>query len=206
LVHCGLEEIDATGRSVFRRIDGMSGWVAHEMLLWRKVVILSGGSGALIPRRVFKEVGGFDIGLSTAADWDLCYRIACRWPVAFVPEVLFRYRLHPNNMHNNVHTMERDMMCIYRKAFAGVTHKSSASHQPALARIRRRSYANLHAVLAGSFLSNGQYRAFMHHAWRSLRLGPDNLARFRGFLVHVYQHCRVFQKPETLRHSRGKKS
>jgi GT2 family glycosyltransferase len=193
-----LEEIDAEGRSIFRRTDGLSGFVAHEMLLWRKVVILSGGSGALIPRAVFEEVGGFDPQLSTAADWDLCYRVACRWPVAFVPEVLFRYRLHRSSMHNNVRIMERDMMHIYRKAFAGVSRRSSASYNPALARIRRRSYANLHAVLAGSFLSRGEYRAFAHHAWRSLRLGPDNLARFRGFLVHLYQHCCFFQKSRDL--------
>jgi hypothetical protein len=35
-----------------------------------------------------REVGPLDEGLHYAMDWDLWIRIACRWPVAYVPQVL----------------------------------------------------------------------------------------------------------------------
>ena len=55
----------------------------------------------MIPRKVFDEVGGFDLRLSTSADWDFCYQVASRYRIGFVPEVLLKYRMHGSNMHGN---------------------------------------------------------------------------------------------------------
>lgn len=182
LVHCGMEEVDAGGESICQRTDGLAGAVAEEMLLWRRVVILGGGSGVVMPRKVIQEVGGFDASLSVSCDWDLYLRIALRYPVGFVAGPLLKYRLHGANMHKNIRAMERDMLRVYRKAFAS---------QRGLRRLRRRAYANLYAVLAGSYLSNKQYRNFLRMAWRSAVLVPDNLARFKGFWVHWWQRRRA---------------
>ena len=65
LVHCGVTEVDAEGRALATRLDGMEGSVWGEMLLFRRSVVLGGGSGALIPRAAFDQVGGFDEDLST---------------------------------------------------------------------------------------------------------------------------------------------
>lgn len=183
LVHCGLEEITATGEFICRRLDGMEGHVANEMLLWRRVTILGGGSTLMVPREVFDRFGGFDENLSTSADWDFCYRVARAHEVGFVPEVLLRYRLHPNNMHGNVRLTERDMMIVYAKAFS----EARSSKDSAVLRIRRRSYANLHTVLAGSYFASGQYLNFARHAFKGLSMGPDNLSRFRGFWIHWWR-------------------
>jgi hypothetical protein len=94
LVHCAVEEIDGEGRALRTRMDGMEGRVAEEMLLFRRAVILGGGSGAVVTRARFEEVGGFDESLGTSADWDLHHRIARRSDVGFVPRVLLRYRVH----------------------------------------------------------------------------------------------------------------
>lgn len=172
LVHCGIEEIDANGQRLNQKVDGMEGSVADELLLFRRPVILGGGSGAMIPRRVFEEVGGFDTALSTSADWDLYYRIARRYQVGFVGEVLLQYRLHGSNMHSNIRAMERDMLHAYSKAF---------SEGGAPRRLRRCAYGKLHSVLAGSFFSAGQYGGFVEHALKSLFLTPENIGHFVAY-------------------------
>jgi glycosyltransferase involved in cell wall biosynthesis len=174
LVHCGVEDIDGDGHPLRQHLEGMSGpGVAAEMLLFRRPTILGGGSGVLIPRAVFEGVGGFDLRLSTSADWDLYYRIASRYPVAFVPEPLLRYRLHGSNMHGNIRAMEHDMLLAYEKAFAD----PAAPVQT----LRRRAYGNLHTVLAGSFFGAGQKREFARHAARGLLLTPGNVMRFLSY-------------------------
>jgi glycosyltransferase involved in cell wall biosynthesis len=173
LVHCATEDINENGVPLRRHFDGLEGLVATEMLLFRRAVILGGGSGVVIPHAVFQKVGGFDEKLSTSADWDLYYRIASRHKVGFVPEVLLQYRLHATNMHGNVRAMEHDMMLAYEKAFTGADAET--------ARLRRRCYGNLHAVLAGSFFSAGEMSRFFAHAAKSLYLTPGNISRFAQY-------------------------
>lgn len=175
LVHCGVEEIDSSGAVLGRCLDGLEGWVATELLLFRRPVIRGGGSGVIVPRTLFEAIEGFDRRLSTAADWDLYYRIACRQKIGFVPDVLLQYRRHGANMHRNIQAMEHDMLLAYAKAFSRA--------DPQLHRLRRRCYGNLHTVLAGSFFAVGQYWGFIRHASRSLLLTPTNLPQFVGYPV-----------------------
>ncbi|MGV3722828.1 MAG: glycosyltransferase family 2 protein [Actinomycetota bacterium] len=178
LVHCGVEEIDAEGNVLRRQQDGLEGSaVAREMLLFRSPTILGGGSGVMIARSAFDEVGGFDPRLSTSADWDLYFRLASRCPVGYVPEPLLQYRLHGSNMHGNIGAMERDMLLAYSKAFADPSSP--------VQNLRRRAYGNLHSVLAGSYFSVGRKQDFVRHAARSLYLTPDNLLRFAGYPLRL---------------------
>ena len=177
LVHCGVQEIDTAGQPLRLCQLGMESApdggeaVADEMLMFRRPTILGGGSGVMIPRRVFGEAGGFDLRLSTSADWDLYYRIARRHPVAFVPEPLLRYRLHGANMHGNIQAMEQDMLLAFRKAFAAET-------RPVL---RRRAYGSLHRVLAGSYFAAGHKRAFLRHSLLAICLTPGAAGYFLSY-------------------------
>ncbi|MBA2734775.1 MAG: glycosyltransferase [Acidobacteria bacterium] len=182
LVHCGYEEINETGDTLRSRLDGLEGWVAKEMLLFKRSAILAAGSGALVPRSTFDAVGGFDTRLSTAADWDFCYRVAVHQRVGFVPEALFQYRMHNVNMHANIGVMEHDMLIGYDKAFGRAA--------PEIHRLRRRSYGNLHMVLAGSFFRAGKRREFVRHAVKSLWLTPGNFKRVMGFPLRWWQRSR----------------
>jgi glycosyltransferase involved in cell wall biosynthesis len=194
LVHCGVEDINDAGLPLCRHLDGLEGRVATDLLLFRRPVILGGGSGIVIPRAVFEETGGFDTQLSTSADWDLFYRIASRYEVGFVAEVLLQYRLHGSNMHGNVRAMERDMLLAYDKAFNAA--------DPELYRLRRRCYGNLHAVLAGSFFSARQYRGFTKHMFKSLLLTPNNISQFTGYPVRLWRR-RNLAHPNTATDSRS---
>jgi glycosyltransferase involved in cell wall biosynthesis len=171
LLHCGLVEFDEHDSALRSCLNGMEGWVAKEMLLLDRPVIVGASSTAVIPRNLFVELGGFDTRLSTSADWDLVYRIACRRRLGFVPEVLVKYRMHGSNMHNNVQAMEHDMLIAYQKAFA----LANAEDQ----QIRSLCYGNFHRMLAGSYFHAGKYRQFVRHALRSIWYRAENL----GYLV-----------------------
>jgi len=177
LVHCGVEDINEMGASLQSHIDGLEGWVAKDLLLFERPVILGGGSGTLVPRATFEMVKGFDERLSTSADWDLYCRIALRQPVGFVPEVLMQYRVHGANMHANISSMEHDMLLAYSKAFD--------VPNPEIQTISRRCYGNLHINLAGSFFRSGRYYDCARHALKSLWLTPNNLMRVFGFPVRL---------------------
>jgi glycosyltransferase involved in cell wall biosynthesis len=169
LVHVGVVEVDTDGDFLLNRVEGLEGDVSIELLLIKQS-ILGGGSGLMVPRSVFDEVGGFDKRLSTSADWDFFYQISNRYPVGFIPEILLKYRVHNSNMHSNVKAMEHDMMIAFEKAFIGMP--------PELRKIKRRAYGSLHQNLAGSYFVAGEYFAFVHHSFKSLALDPSNIVHF----------------------------
>lgn len=172
LVHCGVVEVDADGRPLRTRTDGLAGLVAEEMLLFRRTVVLGGGSGAVFARPHFEAAGGFDETLGTSADWDLHHRIARRAPVGFVPRVLLRYRVHGANMHADVARTAREMLAAYAKAFA-----EDASLRP----LRGRAYGGLHAMLSGSFHAQGRLGPAVAHALRALAHDPSRIGRIAGY-------------------------
>lgn len=192
LAHCGVEEIDGAGNVIGRRLDGLEGWVSEVMLLFERGVILGGGSGCMMLRSLFEEVGGCDPRLSTSADWDLYYRIARLRRVAFVAEPLVRYRFHGGNMHANIGAMEHDMLIAYRGAFA--------TGGARLRGIRRRCYGNLHAVLAGSYFGAGQYGSFLRNAATTLWFRPANVPRFLGYPLRHYRRKAAARGPATSPH------
>ncbi|MEP6912451.1 MAG: glycosyltransferase [bacterium] len=179
LVHCGVEEIDSYGKSLRTTLDGMSGWVAKEMLLFKESVIVGSGSTALVPRATFESIGGFDTRLSTSADWDFGYRVAKLQRIGFVAEALVQYRVHTSNMHANVELMEHDMLIGYAKAFANAN--------PELRLLRKRCYGNLHTALAGSFFRAGKRAQFMRHGLKSIWYTPSNFTRIFGFPFRWWQ-------------------
>ncbi len=173
LVHVGMREMDADGNEFRERLNGGEGRISNQLLLLATGGILGGGSGFMVPRAVFDEVGGFDTALSTSADWDLFYRIASRYPIGFVSEVLLKYRVHGSNMHANIIAMERDMTLAFEKAFRVMT--------PELSQIKRQAYGALHQNLAGSYFVAGEYRQFVRHSVRSLAFDAGNIVHFLKF-------------------------
>ena len=170
LVHVGVAEVDAEGRTLLERLEGSEDTAVEDLLMLGRKGILGGGSGLMIRREVFYEIGGFDERLSTSADWDLFYQAASRYPIGFVPEILIRYRIHNSNMHGNVKVMEHDMLLALDKIFPDTTSDES--------RVR---YGDLYKTLAGSYFKAGDYAAFVRTAAQSLKYQPRNLSYFAGY-------------------------
>lgn len=187
LVHCGVLEVDLARRPLRMALDGMEGWVATDMLMFRRNVILGGGSAMVVSRQACNAVGEFDSRLPPTEDWDFWYRVARRFRVGFVPEVLLHYRCHGENNSRNLRKRERGVLLIYEKAFQ--------DPDPALQRLRRRAYGNLHLGLAGFYFSAREPLNTLRHVLHSLWLTPDNALRL---VTHPIRHLRQPSRPRAV--------
>jgi glycosyltransferase involved in cell wall biosynthesis len=146
--------------------------LSPEDLLMCRGSVVSASSNLLIRREVFAELGGFDEELSTSADWALTFRLVERGRLGVLKEPLVQYRRHESNMSASVPRFERDMLAAFGSVFAD----TSSRLQP----LRRRAYANLHRMIAGSYFVDGRFRAFARHAARSVSGHPSTLPYFLG--------------------------
>jgi glycosyltransferase involved in cell wall biosynthesis len=177
LVHCGSERVDEAGRRLSVSLDGMEGWVAPALLRLDSDVIAAPGSCVLVPKRVVEEIGGFDARLPPSEDWDFCYRVAKRYPIGYVREMLVRYRIHQAGAHMNVGRMQNGMLLALDKAFAA----GDASVQ----QLRNHAYGRLHRILAGCYFEVRQPRACLTHAIKSLRYDMRNATYFAAYPLRV---------------------
>ncbi len=182
LVHCGMREYDSlTGKTICDHLVGGEGWLANDLLLWEKPVIIGYGGTVVVRRVAFEEVRGFDERLTVGEDLDFCYRIAVRFKVGFVKEILMHYRMHDRNSRANVREMERSLNLFYAKAFDTDDFE--------ILRLRRRAYGNFHMVMAGSYFRVGQYRSFVRHAASGILNRPANVYRLFGFPVRFMKRA-----------------
>jgi glycosyltransferase involved in cell wall biosynthesis len=177
LVHCGIEMFDAGGNTIDLFREGKEGDVAADLLRLEPGTIAMTGSNIMVPKRVAEELGGFDPSLPPSEDWDFCYRVARRYRVGFVAEVLVRYRNHASAAHMNIGRMETSMLLAFAKAFA--------SPDPAVQALRKLVYGRLHRILAGLYFQARQPRGFVRHALESLRYDPRNIGYFAAYPLRL---------------------
>lgn len=171
LVHCGLVNVDESGKPLAVDLEGEEGWVAEKLLRFQPVIV-GPGSDSLIRKELFARIGGYDTNkdLHPSEDWDFSYRLALICKFGFVREPLLYYRQHGGGGHTNIKRMERAMLLGYEKAFAnGATAD------------RRECYGKLHQVLAGSYFLDGKYADFARNAAKSIWLRPRNIGYFLAF-------------------------
>lgn len=109
-----------------------------------------GLSFALLKRAAVERVGGFDVSLSAAEDWDLWIRLAAAGcAFAFVPEALFYYRMHADNTIRDWKRMEASSRFVLERALATWPQATAPYRHIALARqalreaLRRAFYRDL---------------------------------------------------------------
>ena len=170
LVHCGFQNVDATGAYIDETITGDEGSVADRILRMNHKVY---ANTILVSRDLFDRLDGYDLDkdLHPSEDWDLIYRAARLSLIGFVPEPLLFYRQHGKGGHTNIRRMERAMLIGFGKAF------EAEEVRP----IKTECYAKLYSVLAGSYFHAGQYGDFLRTAVSSIWNRPRNIAYFAAF-------------------------
>ncbi len=166
LALCAVEVVDGRGdplgtKRVRAREDLLAG-----MLMFDGTETVSCGSAGLLRRADLLRIGGFDPALSVSADWDLLFRLLLGDVVAYVDEPLVCYRVHGSNMSRDIAAMERDMTYAFAKAFADPRLPEGLRDR------RRRAYARLYRMLAGSYAQCGQRRAAVRAGTIALRHDP----------------------------------
>lgn len=169
-VVCGTRVVDARLEPLgTMRQDPSAG---PEDLLLCRADLVSVSSNLLIERGLFERIGGFEEALSTSADWALMFRLVAAGSLVVLPDALVEYRVHGTNMSSNVARFETDMLA----AFDGIFEDSATP--PGLRVLRRRAYANLHRMIAGSYFVQRRYRPFAREALRSVGTHPSTLPYF----------------------------
>lgn len=65
-------------------------------------------SAVLARRQCFDDLGGFNPDYFGSGDWEMWYRIAEHWQVAYVPEPLTMYRVHGANASHKLERIWKD--------------------------------------------------------------------------------------------------
>jgi glycosyltransferase involved in cell wall biosynthesis len=94
VVGARMTEVDEHGRELRPRVTFAAGDVNGALLKFNPI----SNSCAALRRSAVREVGGFDTSYTCTVDWDLWLRVADRWVVHTLDEVLGVRRMHSGNI------------------------------------------------------------------------------------------------------------
>lgn len=143
--------------------------------VWEKLLlgdVIGSGSSAMIRRICFETVGLFDTELSSIEDCDMWVRIAARYPLAVIKEVLVYYRQHFTNMSRDYNKMMQNSRLKIEKKFQNVPFE--------LLYLRPRAYGH----------------AFLWLAWKIIFDGgdPEKASYFSQQAILHYPQMKYFAK------------
>lgn len=154
-------------------------------------------SSVTVRADAFRLCTGFqeDPALSGTCDWELWMRMAARWPVGFVDQLLTCIRVHKRNMLSDPALMERSMLTGLKYALADPVVAERARGRAQVVRswvyiaIALNAYANGRRVRSWRWLANSLLvwppQALDPHFWGALArtlLGPNGVHRVRPLL------------------------
>lgn len=124
--------------------------ILKSILAWSGEVVPGPCSNVVFRSKLLQNGLAFDKDFSTAADQDFTLQLAQIAPGKLIDEFLWHYRVLSGSMSRNIAVMERDHI--------GVFNKAAKNNLFASASFRRKCFANLYLILAGSLWKNGQNR------------------------------------------------
>lgn len=106
-------------------------------------------SGIIYQKYVFDNFEGFDKNLSNNADQDILIQLLAKgFSIGYEDEVLWKYRMHDNNMSKSVTTLEKDTLYLFKKCSSMKLFKSFA--------FKQKCYSKMYLMLGGSWWKNGE--------------------------------------------------
>lgn len=164
LVHSDATVIDAHSEDVNTTLSGMEGELLNELLLWDGTQI-PGPSSILVKREVIDAVGLFDEDLSTSADKEFFFRVAAKFRIGRIQQTTWKYRLHGNNMHKKISTMESDVLLMYEKA-----RNLNLFHSK---RFERKCFSAMYMILAACWAGDeGNFKRGLFFAIKAIKSDP----------------------------------
>jgi glycosyltransferase involved in cell wall biosynthesis len=119
-----------------------------EDFLSLKANYISAPSGIVFKKDVLQKVGGFDVNLSNNADQDILIQtLANGYKIGLIPEVLWKYRIHPENMSKKIALFEKDSLYLFKKCKKQNLFYSFW--------FKQQCFSKLCLILSGSWWKNG---------------------------------------------------
>jgi glycosyltransferase involved in cell wall biosynthesis len=169
-VVCATQIVDRELNPI-RLVEQDPSLTVEDMLLWRSGPV-STSSNLLIRHSCFDELAGFDERLTASEDWMMAFRLLASDRLAAIRDPLVKYRVHGDNWSLSVEAIEGGMLGALGQVF------DDPEADPRYRPLRRRAYANLHRMLAGSYFTKRQWRQVARHAVLSLTQHPSTLPYF----------------------------
>lgn len=175
-VHCWFSKFNDDGADLgVRDTSRFNGLIYPRML--HEWSVLMAMPCMLMSKAALEETGGFDEKMTWAEDLDLWRRIALRYEVDLVPEVLVKVRVHQSSTTSDK-TNSGD-------GFVRYLDKALAEDANLDARFRREARAGMYTKLAQNLLGEGgrpQMRIARQHAGRAISEQPLRLAGWLAWL------------------------
>ena len=176
-VGCDVQHVDADGSDLrYRRFPDPPSDLGEQLraIATRRAWVGGSGSGALVPKRVFDEVGPFDETLRAAEDWDMWMRIGAAYPIRNVADGLTCICLHGTGSFRNAEKMETNQWKVYERAVERWPDVLDA-------RTRRRIRATILADAGAEYTFGKEYGLALKRYAASLRQWP--VERLRWYAV-----------------------
>lgn len=167
LIYCLARQFDETGDkdlvSPYRL--KRSGSVYPFLLFYSFIPALT----VLVQRRHLAQVGVFDTRpeFKAVEDYELWLRMAARYPVRFVPEVLAKYRIHGSNISADKFAEFDKLEALYKKVMAE-NPVSPLIYKKVMAKVELRRFR--HSLKTGKSLSES-----LTFLWKALQTDYSNL-------------------------------
>lgn len=137
---------------------------------------------AFIRRRVIEDVGLLDPKFYYFMDWDFWMRAGVRHRIAYVPELLSTYRLHPDSKTvAQAAKAAPELEYLYQKFFA------MDDLPPEIRALERRAMVNMLFTSGSYYLQGGKPDMAARLAWRALRAYPAAL--YKPEMAHKFFYC-----------------
>lgn len=167
LVYCWWQSVDYQGILRPYKVRWSVAGPAAFLLLFQNFI--GNASVPLVPLRVARELGGYDTSLRASGgqgceDWDFNLRLAERYEIDVVPEILVAYRDVGSGMSNNTESMARSFEKVLRN-----TQKRNSNLPRGLVNWSR---SNFYSYLAGKSYASRDFRNAIRHSWEILRRDP----------------------------------
>ena len=137
----------------------------------------------LVRRQCLEEVGLFDESLMVCEDFHLWLRIAARWKIAILPEVLAVTHARPGSLSATISPEQR-----LRTGVATLEDvRARCKDLPAGdARALRRALAQRHYFYGSFLLSSGAKRRARQSLLKALKLQPSHVRAFAKIVLSVF--------------------
>lgn len=126
-----------------------------------------GNSTVAVRRECVTVVGGFDVSLSGCEDWDLWIRVARKYPIHLVPEVLAAYEYLSEGSITSRY-------CAWMKAIDVVLSNAFQADSQLTARVKRRVCSSVACSKGRICLGGRDDRLALKEFKKALRLRPTN--------------------------------
>lgn len=147
VVYSYCQMIDEQSKPINRVLKGVNNLKVADFLSF-KANYNTAPSGIVFKKEVLHKIGGFDVNLSNNADQDILIQaLASRFKFGVIPEILWNYRIHSENMSKNVELLEKDSIYLFRKCEKQQLFYSFW--------FKQQCFSNLYLILAGSWWKNG---------------------------------------------------